>query len=366
MNNLSYHDEDIVVYDNVSEKTKQQYQQWKDLTYKLSEIAYRKEFPLNLTLELTPECNLECKMCYVRLNKSEMTKIGKLLTADEWINIAKGAVEQGTLFVMFTGGEPLLHPEFEKIYTEISKLGCRICLLTNGVHITDRILELLKTYPPASILFTLYGASENTYQKVCNNGKAFYSVINNIRKIKALLSNIPLYIRATLIKDNIDDLESMKDIVKEFDVSLGISVVTMKAIRGAVRPEVVNCRLSQDEIKDVLYKNLHFDKITDENKIEEIREDKTFFCIAGIGSCVVSWDGKMLPCLMFSSPYTEPVKEGFLDSWTKLKKLRKEISYPDRCLKCKNSDFCGTCPAFIQAESGTYLNNESYECNKKY
>ena len=365
MDDLSYHD-NIVAYDDISEEKKNIIQQWDNLTMHLTDIATKKKIPGKLTLELTPECNLYCKMCYVRLDKSEMKNIGQLLTADEWIKITRDAVNLGSLFIMITGGEPLLHPEFEKIYTEISKMGCRICLLTNGVHVTDKVLEMLVKYPPSSMLLTLYGASEATYEKVCKNGKAFNSVINNIIRIKSALPNTPFSIRATLIKDNVDDVNDMIEIVKKFDTTLSLCTTILRPVRGAVRPELVDSRLTQKEIRSIMYKYLYYDKVSNEDEIGKIRTDKNYNCNAGVGACVVTWDGKMIPCVLYSSPYTEPMKDGFSVAWEKLKDLKKEMTIPQRCVNCKNSDFCGSCPAYIQAESGTYKDNESYLCSPKY
>ena len=365
MKDMSIHD-DVVIFDDVSEERKIQRQQWKDLTLKLSETAYIKKIPIKLTMELTPECNLECKMCYVRLNKSEMKNIGRLLTADEWITIAKDAAEEGTLYINLTGGEPLLHPEFEKIYVELSKLGCCVTLLTNAVNITEKTLELLKKYPPVSIAVTLYGASEETYQKVCNNGKAFNSVVNNINRIKKALPNTPMNLSTTFIKDNINDLDGVIAIAKKMDLILNIDLNIIKAVRGAVRPEISECRLSRDQVKNILYEYIYKDFLSSPNEIGNLRKDRSFACTAGIGACVVTWDGKMIPCLMFSTPYTDPVKNGFAQAWKELKELRDKITAPERCINCKKSDFCGKCPAFIQAESGTYIDGESYSCESLY
>lgn len=44
--------------------------------------------PLNGTFELTPVCNMDCRMCYVRLSKQQQEAIHPLYTADEWLPAA--------------------------------------------------------------------------------------------------------------------------------------------------------------------------------------------------------------------------------------------------------------------------------------
>ena len=64
--------------------------------------------PINGSIELLPLCNMDCDMCYVRLSQSEMEKIGRLRTAEEWLSLARQMEQAGALFLLLTGGEPLL------------------------------------------------------------------------------------------------------------------------------------------------------------------------------------------------------------------------------------------------------------------
>jgi len=357
---------DIVLYNGVSEEKKQQRKQWENVVEKIFNSALDKKIPIKMAFELTPECNLQCKMCYVRLNKDEMIKIGRLLTADEWIEIAGEAAKMGALFITLTGGEALTHPEFKKIYTELAKMGFMIDLFTNGVLIDDEIISLFKEYPPVNISITMYGASRETYEIVCGNGEAYDLMISNIYRIKKEFPNMQMTLKTTLTKHNIDDTAAMKTFAENMGEPLSIGLATVKAVRGANRPEMEEYRLSYDDVRNIVqdYKEKYF--VDEETKVEyHERHDKSFICNAGITSCIISWDGRMFPCLTFSSPYTEPLKNGFKSAWEELRVLRQRITVPNRCVNCKWSSYCGTCPAIIQAESGTYIDDEKFNCNYK-
>ena len=43
--------------------------------------------PLSGTFELTPVCNMDCKMCYVRLSHREQEAIGPLADAAKWLQL---------------------------------------------------------------------------------------------------------------------------------------------------------------------------------------------------------------------------------------------------------------------------------------
>ena len=74
--------------------------------------ADRNNFPIGGTFELTPLCNMNCKMCYIRKDKTEIEE--ELLTVEEWLNIAEQAKKQGLLFLLLTGGEPFTRKDFKE------------------------------------------------------------------------------------------------------------------------------------------------------------------------------------------------------------------------------------------------------------
>jgi Predicted Fe-S oxidoreductases len=79
--------------------------------------------PINATIELTPTCNFRCDMCYIRMEKSQAEKRGGLRSIEEWLHIADQLQEIGTLFILLTGGEPLLYPDFKELYIRLKEKG---------------------------------------------------------------------------------------------------------------------------------------------------------------------------------------------------------------------------------------------------
>ena len=151
--------------------------EWLDPFYKaVWEKAFVDAIPISGTFELTPRCNFRCRMCYVHLEPSEIPKYGKELTAREWIRIAKGAKEAGTTWLCITGGEPLMHPEFETIWRELSQMGFFITLQTNASMIDGKFEKLLEVFPPRQVKITLYGTNNDVYEQVCRIPGGFTKV----------------------------------------------------------------------------------------------------------------------------------------------------------------------------------------------
>lgn len=131
-------------------------------------MATEKKVPLYGVLELLPLCNLNCDMCYVRMSREEMEQVGRLRTIEEWTKTAEDMMKAGTLFVLLTGGEPLLYPHFRELYQKLRELGMIITINTNGTLIDEAWADFFAENKPRRINITLYGASNETYERLCH------------------------------------------------------------------------------------------------------------------------------------------------------------------------------------------------------
>ena len=106
------------------------------------------KIPISATFELTPVCNLHCDMCYVRMNEAQAQQQGGVKSVEEWLFLAQQLKEQGTLFLLLTGGEPLLYPGFRELYVSLKQMGFVLTLNTNATLITEETARLFQQYPP--------------------------------------------------------------------------------------------------------------------------------------------------------------------------------------------------------------------------
>ena len=84
-------------------------------------------------------CNLACTYC------NEYDDYSKPVPIEEMYKRLDKLAELGTTAVIISGGEPLMHPDIEKIIARIRKHGMLTCMITNGYLLTkDKILGLNK------------------------------------------------------------------------------------------------------------------------------------------------------------------------------------------------------------------------------
>lgn len=339
--------------------------------------------PLNSTFELTARCNLQCKMCLIRIDNKRISELGgRERTAEEWIQMAREIKEAGTIGLLLTGGEPMLRPDFIEIYKEIAQMGFILTLYTNATLITSEIMEVLKEYPPHLIGVTVYGASPESYEKVTGNANAYYRMIEGVKQLRRLPSKFT--IRTTLIKDNIKELDEITKWAFGFgnDVEFNVSRIVTKPVRGGIA-NVEECRLTPKQNVAMLEeRNMEFIlkpfekfiydmrelEIKSEVPIAELLEKNVntnkgttlYGCDAGINSFTITWDGKLIGCQMLGDCWTFPYEDGFQNAWKEFPNKVKLPELPQKCISCKLE--CNACPATRLAETGSLCGIPEYLC----
>ena len=314
-----------------------------DATYQLALWAKENTIPLEVTFELTPFCNFNCVMCYVRLNKEQAKKQGELLSIEKWLEIAHQAKDMGTLYLCLTGGEIFAHPHFWEIYSELNKMGFLISLLSNGSLIDEAVIEKFKEYGmPYFIKITLYGASDETYFKTCGVKDGFTRVEKAIDLLTA--ENVPVKLTATIVKENACDLQAMYKFAREKKIPLQHTISVLKSSRGAGK-DVASSRFDfADFSEEITFEMLERAKNPDTDGVFT-------WCGSYRKSMWVTWNGMVQMCAFVTKPavkYSDNLKNDWLSLYEKCEKLKN----PAECKNCLWKEFCQRCPGVLCAESG--------------
>lgn len=319
-----------------------------------------KRIPVSGTFELTSRCNLSCKMCYIHMTKDEQSQIGRELTTQEWINLGREAVDAGMIYLLLTGGEPLLRPDFIEIYTALIKMGLMITVNTNAILITPEILECFRKYRPERVNVSLYGMSDETYGSLCCNSRGFDMAVKGILALKE--AGVRVNLNTTFTKMNVHDMDKIVDFAKTHHIPVRMATYIFPPVRNQHIPEDVN--MSPEEMGRAA---AYFDWITLEEEQKQKRADlirkclsdepvsvenqqsRISGCMAGRGAFWISWDGKMYPCGMLSDFTVDAMEQGFTQAWEKTCKWVKTMYLPRECHNCKYQSLCPSCAAVFQS-----------------
>ncbi|MBR4034546.1 MAG: radical SAM protein, partial [Clostridia bacterium] len=228
-----------------------------DIRRTLTKRCARLGIPVSGTFELTPRCNLRCKMCYVRLTPEQMKPLGKERTAAEWLAVAREAVDAGMTFLLITGGEPTLREDFSMIYSGLVKMGLSISVNTNGTLFTPEIRELWHEYPPAQVNVTLYGTCRDDYERLCGVPDAFDRVIEGLDWLQS--EGILVHLNTTVTPVNLSHWEEIEEFAKERGLDLRMTAYCFPPVR---RDECGTCaeysRLDPETAGELIVRDMYY------------------------------------------------------------------------------------------------------------
>lgn len=345
----------------------------------LYQKSARSHIPVSGTFELTPMCNMSCEMCYVRMKTEDVLKSGKRLrTVQEWMEMARIAKEEGMLFLLLTGGEPFLYPHFRELYEQLAEMGFVISINTNGTLIDEKTVEWLSENPPGRMNITLYGASDETYERLCHNPRGYTQVQRAIELLQK--AGIMVKLNCSVTPYNETDLEKMVLFARERGLMLQASSYMFPPLRrdrhmvgqnkrftpeeaAYAAAEIVKLQNGEEKFRQYV-KILKDGNAAMEDSRDEclVEEGEIIRCGAGRCAFWLTWDGRMLPCGMMIRPEAYPFQDGFKDAWKKINDEVEAIRLPAKCAGCPLKKQCQSCAAMVQTETDTFTEVPEYRC----
>src|SRR5580693_158811 len=125
-----------------------------------------KRVPMQVSIEVTRRCPLECQHCYNNLPMGDQDARTREMSTEEHFRMLDELADMNCFWLLYTGGEIFARKDFLDIYTYAKKKGFLITLFTNGTLVTERIADHLVAWRPFAIEITLYGLTKDTYERL--------------------------------------------------------------------------------------------------------------------------------------------------------------------------------------------------------
>jgi radical SAM protein with 4Fe4S-binding SPASM domain len=332
---------------------------YREFSEPIHDRAIAKKIPIAGEMDLTLGCNLRCSHCFCAPDNRE-----KELSFDEICHILDEITDAGCFWLLLTGGEPLLRPDFLDIYTYAKKKGLIVTVFTNGTLITTKIADYLKEWTPFSVEISIYGMTQETYEKVTGVPGSYSKCMNGIELL--LQRKIPLRLKTLVTTLNKHELWMMKRYAEEHGLDFRFDALINPRFDGSKKP--CRLRISPHEVVelDLAYsKNREaWKKLCRDLKGIPGSTDVLYPCSLGMWSFHITAYGELRHCLMTQEPSFDLHQNPFLKCWTELiaefQALKPEEE--NRCQRCELFAFCAPCPAWAQLENGDPNTVVEYTC----
>lgn len=316
-----------------------------------------------VSIEITEKCNLKCRYCYGNFNPKNSIRLG----FDEVSKLFKKLNERGVKLLEITGGEPSIHPDFNKILSLACEYFEKVTIMTNGVHFNENSFKIFKqNQEKIGFSISIDGFSEktNAFQRQVPN--TFKKSMETIIRLKKEID--PKYFRIVymLTNENVSETDAFFEyMIKNGIRNLLISIPEqIDKGRSYILPD--GCSMSdrtsqsrkklEDECARIYEKYSNqvitiIDSLGSEGvKVATILPS----CGAGWGTLSFKANGDVLPCNMMENKwilgnFKENPDLNFLSIDNPLYlflskiNLSSEEGNRDICLSCKENTFCAKC-----------------------
>ena len=328
-----------------------------------------KRAPMQVSIEVTRRCPLECQHCYNNLPMGDQDARSREMTTEEHFRMLDELVEMGCIWLLYTGGEIFARKDFLEIYTYAKKNGFLITLFTNGTLINEKIADYLVEWPPFAIEITLYGRTRETYEALTQIPGSYDRCLRGIKLLRE--RGLPLKLKTVATSINKHEITAMRQFAEE---ELGAEF----KMDGQINPRIdcsqspLAVRLTPEEVvtldmsapKGVSeYRRLA--KHDMENPPSLSQGNTVYFCGGGMNSFAINAYGEMGICVISQQDTFRVQESGLTRVWEEsLLNLRnRKRTRVTKCIECRIQSLCGMCPANGELENGDRESPVDFLCH---
>ena len=346
-----------------------------------------------LDIELTERCDNDCIHCCINLPLGEKDAHAREMTTEQVDGVLEQAAELGCLQVRFTGGEPLVRPDFEELYLFARRLGLKVLLFTNARQLGvgedgsggrgEQLVDLLARVPPlVPVEVTVYGMHRDSYEAVSRAPGSFEQFRRGVDRL--LNRGVPFIVKSVLLPPNraeMEEFEAWAATLPGMSDPPGYALfLDLRNRRDdpAKNSLIASMRLSPQEALAVLTRDevaYRREKTQFAARFMAPPGAELFRCGAGQAVSIDAY-GRAQPCMSLRAPEftidlvgsaqggaSPGTLASALDRFAQLRDIRTtDPAYLRRCAMCFLQSLCEQCPAKSWSEHGTLDTPVVYHC----
>jgi radical SAM protein with 4Fe4S-binding SPASM domain len=338
-----------------------------EVVSRVQTLAYERVVPLNVSMELTLNCNIRCLHCYNfdRDDAPTAAAAGACsvdkpeLSLAERLELLEQLRASGALFLGLTGGEVLTYPHLFAILDRARELNFAVQLLSNGTMLQPGVAGRLASYRNLmGVSISIYGATPAVHDGITQIPGSWRRTWEGVRRLRHL--GIAVRLKFIIMGPNAHEVAQMRAAAdaEGFGYSLDMTITPRHdASRGSLAMRMTGAQV------DGLYRGPLRDLMPKGNR--DISDDG-FACNCARGNCAISAYGDVYPCISVPWSAGNVREQRFEAIWRtspvfqRIRGLR--IADYEACAPCTDKPFCNRNRGAAFNYSGSYTGIDPFVC----
>jgi radical SAM protein with 4Fe4S-binding SPASM domain len=241
--------------------------------------------PMSISIEPTTSCNLRCPECPSGLRS--FTRPTGMLKPELFESTINQLASRLSYLIFYFQGEPYLHPQFLDLVAYASRKRIYTATSTNAHYLNDKNAKATVKSGLDRLIISIDGTTQETYESYRIGGsleKVIEGTKNIMRWKRELKSSTPHVIfQFLVVKPNEHQIDEVNKLGKE----LGVDEVAFKTA------QIYDYQQGSDLIPTI-DRYSRYKKSNDGTY--QIKNELLNHCWKMWHSCVITWDGKVVPC----------------------------------------------------------------------
>lgn len=186
--------------------------------------------PLYVAWQITNECNLACLHCIEESGPGKA--FADELDARQVFSIIDQLMDSDVPYMSFSGGEPMLHPQFFAMVERVCARGAQLKIETNGHYLSPENCARMNELGVKAVQVSLDGASAATFNRMRVRGD-FDRTVDGLRNLRA--AGVPVEINFSPAHFNIAEIGAAVDLAYElgaYSFYTGRTMYTGNAVKA--------------------------------------------------------------------------------------------------------------------------------------
>lgn len=356
-----------------------------------SDWAFANGFLFTAHFEITYRCNERCVHCFnpgaaygIQQPKRERSE----LTTSECFALIDDLQAVGVFDLTISGGEVTLRPDLVDIVAYARQKGLRVCLFTNGLKLTDALIDKLRQLWVHTIEVSVYSSDATKHEAITRVPGSHASTVDAMRRL--VKAGVQTKLKSIQMDATVSGFRETEEFGESLGVSVEIETVLSPNVDGRTTPLSHQIEFNSLVALAATPGSPIYVGTAETNwgrrNLEAAREHAV--CGAGRKRLNINPEGVISPCSVLPKEIGHVKGKGLRDAWqTSIAKATNAVTWDNisdlkedqflsawQSVVLKNFDECGThdrcawcvgmCPGDAMLQTGNPLAAAANHCRQ--